>query len=415
MQIIYQSNLPLNVYRIQIFVEQQSHSFKIINKKVFNNNRKLVTAETFDENDMISLIKNYFHPTKVNAIFIKDNCVHDLFRETVYKYFKNSNLKIALCNKVLDDIENEDDLLEYIKNEHHKNNHRGINENFQQLKSKIYHPKLKLRIQQFINNCYICNIEKYDRKPIAQMFRITETPDKPREVIHVDVFYSLQKTLFLTFIDKFSKFAQAIKIENRSWVEIKRALTHYLSIVGDIKKIVTNNELGFKALPLTEFLKERNIEIHFISNNNHSSNADVERLHNTMNEHIRFHRHDPERDTDTVEAKIYKVIMFYNNSIHSTIGYKPIDFNNGNVTAEDYPRIKGQIIRLKERIISKLNRNRENCEVQIGEVYLKNERGGKNHAKFRKVKVDQLDNDHVITQTKHKYYKSHIKRKKKDL
>ena len=88
------------------------------------------------------------------------------------------------------------------------------------------------------------------------MFTITETPDKPRKVIHVDVFYGLQKTLFLTFIDNFSKYAQAIKIENRSWVEMKRALTHYLSIVGDIKKIVTDNELGFKAIPLTEFLKK---------------------------------------------------------------------------------------------------------------------------------------------------------------
>ena len=67
-----------------------------------------------------------------------------------------------------------------------------------------------------MNNCYICNIEKYDRKPIAQMFRITETPDKPREVKHVDIFYRLLKTLFLTFIDKFAKFEQAIKIENRS-------------------------------------------------------------------------------------------------------------------------------------------------------------------------------------------------------
>ena len=95
---------------------------------------------------MISLIKKYFHPTKVNVIFIKDDSIYDLLRETVYKYFKNSNLKIARCNKVLDDIENEDGFLEFLKNEHHRNNHRGISEHFQQLKSNI-NPKFKLRIQ----------------------------------------------------------------------------------------------------------------------------------------------------------------------------------------------------------------------------------------------------------------------------
>lgn len=111
-----------------------------------------------------------------------------------------------------------------------------------------------------------------------------------------------------------------IKIQNRAWVEFKKALTQYLSIVGHIGKIITDNELGFKALPLVEFLGKRDIAIHYTSNNNHTSNADVERLHNTMNEHIRLLRHDSDMDIDTVEEKIYKVIMFYNNTIHSTTG-----------------------------------------------------------------------------------------------
>ena len=59
--------------------------------------------------------------------------------------------------------------------------------------------------------------------PFGKMFRVTETPNKPRQVVHVDVFYRLQKTLYLT-------------------------LTHYLSTVGDIEKIITDNELGFKVL-----------------------------------------------------------------------------------------------------------------------------------------------------------------------
>ena len=59
-----------------------------------------------------------------------------------------------------------------------------------------------------------------------------------------------------------------------------------------------------------------------------------------MNEHIRVLRHG----TDTVEAKIYKVIMFYNNSIHSTTSCKPIDFNNGNIIAEEKKEKKNKLL-----------------------------------------------------------------------
>lgn len=118
--------------------------------------------------------------------------------------------------------------------------------------------------------------------------KITETPNKPREIIHIDVFYSLEKTLFMTIIDKFSKFAVAYKMNGRSWTEFKTKLLQYINTHGKVEKIIVDNELGFKAIPMQQFLKEENINIHFTSNSNHTSNADVERLHNTINEHIRL-------------------------------------------------------------------------------------------------------------------------------
>lgn len=242
-----------------------------MNKSIFNNSRKIISASDLNESDMITVMRDHFLPNKiVNAIYISDKFLYRMFEETFLKYFSiSTELRIVKCQTLLDDIENESDLYECIKNEHNRNNHRGITENYEQLRQRIYHPQLKIRIQQYVNNCQVCNIEKYVRNPIKQKYMLTETPDRPQQVVHVDVFYSLQKTLFLTIIDKFSKYAQAIKIHNRSWIEFKRAITQFLSIVGSIGKIVTDNELGFKALPLMEFLGQNNIEIHFTSNNNH--------------------------------------------------------------------------------------------------------------------------------------------------
>lgn len=61
----------------------------------------------------------------------------------------------------------------------------------------------------------------------------------------------------------------------------------------------------------------------------------------------------------------------------------------------------------KEKIINKINKNREDVDLQTGRQLLKEIRGGKNHSKFRRVNVEPLDDEHVITKTGHKYYKSH--------
>ena len=119
-----------------------------------------------------------------------------------------------------------------------------------------------------------------------------------------------------------------------------------MSIAGNIEKIIADNELGFKALPLAEFIIQNNIEINFSSNNNsNTSNSDVERLHNTINEHIRLLKHDPEKDNDSVEEKMNKIIMFYNITMHSTTGRRPVDFQNGMIKPGEYSRIRIRILK----------------------------------------------------------------------
>lgn len=280
--------------------------------------------------------------------------------------------------------------------------------------TRIYNPHLKERITQFINNCEVCNLEKYDRKPPKIPYKITETPSKPREIIHIDVFYTLEKKLFMTAIDKFSKFALAFQINGRNWTEFKSKLLQIISTYGKVNKIIVDNELGFKAIPMQQFLKDENIEIHYTSNSNHTSNADIERLHNTINEHIRLLRHDSRNKDETMEDKMTRIIGFYNNTIHSTTGIKPIDFLNGKIHEDKYKEIHDLINKKKEKYTQKLNESRKDIELEDGTNYIKEIRGGKNHTKYRKVNANKIDNDHLQTvKTGHKYYKTHVKPRKK--
>lgn len=98
-------------------------------------------------------------------------------------------------------------------------------------------------------------------------------------------------------------------------------------------------------------------------------------------------------DIETVEKKIFRCVKFYNDTIHFTTKWKPIDFINGTINKEEYPSIRERVTKIKEKTIGRVNKHREDVEVQTGPIYLKDERGGKNHSKFRKIVVSELDNE----------------------
>lgn len=413
--LITESKAPINFYKNQIIIRKiTSGSTKIRTKRIFRNTRKIFDFKEIDRATTVTLLKNHFDPMKLNALLIDDG-FYEIFENTLNElYSDNANFKVIRCKIELEDIEDELKLTEIIELEHLDKNHRGIQAVFEELKRKIYNPNLKLRITQFINNCEICTIEKYDRNPPKIPLQITETPTRPREIIHVDVFYSLNKSLFMTMIDKFSKYAMAYMINGRSWTEFRTKLLQIISTYGKMDKIIVDNELGFKAIPMRQFLADEKIDVHYTSNSNHTSNADVERLHNTINEHLRLLRHDGKTSTETIEEKMIRIIGFYNNTIHSTTGQKPIDFINGKIHEDTYREIHDLMVLKKQKYIEKLNEGRKDVELEEGTNFIKEIRGGKNHRKYRKIDTQKIDDNHVEnTTTKLKYYKTHVKQAKK--
>ena len=95
----------------------------------------------------------------------------------------------------------------------------GITETYNQIKNKIYYPKLVELIRLVINQCEICQEVKYDRRPIKLKFSHTETPSTRNEIIHVDT-YVMKGFNFLTIIDKFSKFGAAYPLNDRNHLTI---------------------------------------------------------------------------------------------------------------------------------------------------------------------------------------------------
>lgn len=119
--------------------------------------------------------------------------IFKIIQNTYNKHFVgNKNFKVIRCMKLVEDIFETDHQEQIINDYHKKSNHRGITETFEHLKRSCYFPNMKNIIKKIINNCDTCLTYKYERKPNKTKFKMTETPTKPLEIIHIDI-YSVLK------------------------------------------------------------------------------------------------------------------------------------------------------------------------------------------------------------------------------
>lgn len=59
-----------------------------------------------------------------------------------------------------------------------------------------------------INNCVVCNENKYDRHPAKPEIKVTPIPQFPGQIVHLEIFITNNHSV-LAPIDKSSKFAVA--------------------------------------------------------------------------------------------------------------------------------------------------------------------------------------------------------------
>lgn len=385
---------PLNFYRTQIIIKKGS-PVKMNVEKIYGRTRKTFIHPNPDEIFFVSIFKDHVPYKGIVGVLIEDINIYSLFQNTYMKYFsKNKLLKINKCSLIFEDIKDRQQLQEKILEQHNKTNHRGINDVYLELKRKFYFPKLKKEIQKVINNCHICNTAKYERCPLKLPFKITETPNKPLDIAHMDIWFKSKGNPYLTIIDKFTKHAQIIPLKSRSWADLKNGVMQYFASFGKPKKIITDQEKGFNSLNFTNFLKNEGVDIHFTTPNNHTSNADIERFHNTLNEHLRILAAiEKEQGLPLDEDPVVKSMKVYNETTHSSTGEKPINFLNGTISPEKYSSIHQTLLKNKEKNIMKSNWGRYKAKHSD---YLKLNRVTKLQPYHKKVNIRESGEEHLI-------------------
>ena len=310
---------PLNVFSNQLVLkigEQDSNEFEEVFPRVF---RRTITKICFGVPAMLNIFKEYMDHKRVNCIFCPERLIPTI--QVVYKNYFNrcKTFKVKITQTMLQDVQTDEEQNDLIQNVH-DSAHRGIWENKEKISRTYYFPRMKFKIRRFIKLCEVCNKAKYERHPYKIKFGETPIPKKPLEIIHIDIFISLPD-MFLSIVDKFSKFGAIIPIKSRQIQDVRKALLKYFSTHGKPQLIVSDNEPAMRSIEVRGLLNDLNVQIYFTPTNCSETNGTVERFHSTLAEIFRCIRSKYEQLSNKEVFRI--ACTLYNETIHSATKLKP--------------------------------------------------------------------------------------------
>jgi len=189
------------------------------------------------------------------------------------------------------------------------------------------------------------------------------------EILHIDIF-STDGTLFLTCIDKFSKFATVQAIASRAIVDVKSHLLQIINFFPKVKTIYCDNERSFNSETIKSILLNHfNITIANAPPLHSTSNGQVERFHSTLAEIARCLKLEGNLN-DTTEL-ILLATNKYNNTIHTVTNEKPVQIVHSK-SADFEMRMSQKIQQAQKKTLDYVNKDRTNRDYLAGEkVFLK--------------------------------------------
>jgi len=202
--------------------------------------------------------------------------------------------------------------------------HSGTYKTYQLIQRNHQFKNMYRTIKQIVKTCDLCQKAKISNI-IARGPTQSITPEKPREVISVDLMGPLPRgqggcKYILALLDLFSKYIKLYPLKKATTESImKRIVNDYIPTVGIFQKILTDNGTQFTSQKWIKNMTRLNIKIGHTTNYHPESNP-VERANREIGRLLRTYCHAQHtnwlRWLDNIEYWI-------NNTTHTTTGYTP--------------------------------------------------------------------------------------------
>jgi hypothetical protein len=226
----------------------------------------------------------------------------------------------------------------------------NINELIRKVKFRSF-TKIKSYVKRFLPNVTDKDIkealQKRVKDPIIKTKQLKPLMVKifsrsPNTYFH-DLFDNTKNgdpRYFHLFIGTNTRYAVAHPLANKNSKTILESIKRFVEKYNPVK-LTSDNEPAFTEKNVMDYLKSKNIFVHFVKDNNHSSLGIIDRFTrtlrdlNTPSEKSKAQSHDQKYRVFTIK-KMKKLLSLYNNSVHSSIKCTPKEMYNDPELEKDY-------------------------------------------------------------------------------
>ena len=403
---------PINVFHNQIIFKIGTNSSYQLITPFPKFKRHIFIEPTFTTDFIKDKFKKVINPNVINGIHTDEKTM-GIIQEVYKNLYNPKTVKARFSQTQVQDLCEEETQIEEIKKIHNFA-HRNAKENSLQFIKKFYFPGMRKSIQNIVKNCEICKTEKYERKPQVFIPVKTPIPKYPGEIIHIDIFAYNANFLFISSIDKFSKYVKIRPIKSKSIADIKEVLLELLYDWDLPAQIVIDNECTFVSNVIEQSILNLGIKIFKTPVNRSETNGQIERCHSTIREIARCTKKlNPEMSIVTlVQQAVYK----YNHTIHSFIKDTPRNAYIGELTND--PKENSRIReKTNERIREIFEKNEKKIKDEKYKDYVENEyvferkkTNNKRESRYNTVKVKENHPTYIIDSNNRKIHKVNLRK-----
>lgn len=203
--------------------------------------------------------------------------------------------------------------------------HPGVERTCLRVKMRYFWPRLNADVKEYVRHCKQCAERKTPNNLKAPLTPAPE-PNEPFELVSMDIVGPLPRTnngfrYMLTFIDHFTRYAEAIPLKDQTAEAVARAFVDVIVARHGVPgRLLTDQGKNFTSELITATCRFLGIKKIRTTPYHPEGNGRLERLHRTLNESI---AHFVRRDGRDWDRWLPYALMAYRSVPHSSTGYSP--------------------------------------------------------------------------------------------
>ena len=219
--------------------------------------------------------------------------------------------------------------------------HYGKEKTFAKLTSRFYFPKMRQKLELFIDNCELCIKKAQNKKnPKAPLQPFVAT--YPNDVLQIDIIENLPSSngyhAILTMIDRYTMYAEAVPLRNTKVETIARAvLNEYISRHGIPTAVYSDRGGNVHTADLIQALyRIMKIDKFATTARRPQGNGGCERFNGTLKRLLwAYCQENPKNWVNCLD----QVLFAYRTTVHSSTNYSPFFLRYGT-----HPRLPVDVI-----------------------------------------------------------------------